>query len=186
MFVNRGDNGDAQRQQRDHHRDPEAARRARQAARLPDARALAAREHDGQDARARDGADGGGVDAGGRPRARGSRRHAGDRRQGGRRRSRIEPWDYRYYAEKVRKAKYDLDENEVKPYLQLEKLREGDVLGGGRAVRLRASRRSTGDGAGVPSRRARLGGERQAERQARRPLVLRPLRARRASARARG
>jgi peptidyl-dipeptidase Dcp len=36
----------------------------------------------------------------------------------------IEPWDYRYYAEKVRKAKYDLDENEVKPYLQLEKLRE--------------------------------------------------------------
>ncbi len=37
----------------------------------------------------------------------------------------IEPWDYRYYAEKVRKEKYDLDENEVKPYLQLEKLREG-------------------------------------------------------------
>ncbi|MDX6386124.1 MAG: peptidyl-dipeptidase Dcp [Blastocatellia bacterium] len=37
----------------------------------------------------------------------------------------IEPWDYRYYAEKVRKAKYDLDQNEVKPYLQLEKLREG-------------------------------------------------------------
>jgi peptidyl-dipeptidase Dcp len=37
----------------------------------------------------------------------------------------IEPWDYRYYAEKVRKAKYDLDQNEVKQYLQLEKLREG-------------------------------------------------------------
>lgn len=37
----------------------------------------------------------------------------------------IEPWDYRYYAEKVRKAKYDLDQNEVKPYLQLDKLREG-------------------------------------------------------------
>jgi peptidyl-dipeptidase Dcp len=37
----------------------------------------------------------------------------------------IEPWDYRYYMEKVRKAKYDLDQNEVKPYLQLEKLREG-------------------------------------------------------------
>ena len=37
----------------------------------------------------------------------------------------IEPWDYRYYAEKVRKDKYDLDQNEVKPYLQLEKLREG-------------------------------------------------------------
>ncbi|MEH0195105.1 M3 family metallopeptidase [Caulobacter sp. CCNWLY153] len=37
----------------------------------------------------------------------------------------IEPWDYRFYAEKVRKAKYDLDMNEVKPYMQLEKLREG-------------------------------------------------------------
>jgi peptidyl-dipeptidase Dcp len=36
----------------------------------------------------------------------------------------IEPWDYRYYAEKVRKQKYDLDQNEVKQYLQLEKLRE--------------------------------------------------------------
>ena len=36
----------------------------------------------------------------------------------------IEPWDYRYYMEKVRKARYDLDQNEVKPYLQLEKLRE--------------------------------------------------------------
>src|SRR5215472_13741249 len=38
---------------------------------------------------------------------------------------RIAPWDYHFYAEKVRKAKYDLDENEIKPYLQLEKLREG-------------------------------------------------------------
>jgi peptidyl-dipeptidase Dcp len=38
---------------------------------------------------------------------------------------RIEPWDYRYYAEIVRREKYDLDANEVKPYLQLEKLREG-------------------------------------------------------------
>jgi len=37
----------------------------------------------------------------------------------------IEPWDYRHYAEKVRKAKYDLDTNELKSYLQLEQLREG-------------------------------------------------------------
>jgi peptidyl-dipeptidase Dcp len=36
----------------------------------------------------------------------------------------IEPWDYRYYAEKVRKARYDLDSNEVKQYLQLDRLRE--------------------------------------------------------------
>jgi peptidyl-dipeptidase Dcp len=37
----------------------------------------------------------------------------------------IEPWDYRYYQEKVRKARYDLDQNEVKQYMQLDKLREG-------------------------------------------------------------
>ena len=37
----------------------------------------------------------------------------------------IEPWDYRYYAEKVRKAKYDLDQNEVKEYMQLSKILEG-------------------------------------------------------------
>ncbi len=44
----------------------------------------------------------------------------------------IAPWDYRAYAEKVRKLKYDLDENEVKPYLQLEKLREGMFYVAGR------------------------------------------------------
>jgi len=37
----------------------------------------------------------------------------------------IAPWDYRYYAEKVRHAKYDLDMNEVRSYLELDKLREG-------------------------------------------------------------
>jgi len=36
----------------------------------------------------------------------------------------IEPWDHRFYAEKVRKATYDLDQNEVKQYLQLDKLRQ--------------------------------------------------------------
>ena len=37
---------------------------------------------------------------------------------------RIQPWDYRFYAEKVRKIKYDLDSDEVKQYLQLDKLTE--------------------------------------------------------------
>jgi len=37
----------------------------------------------------------------------------------------IAAWDYRYYGEKVRKAKYDLDEAEVKPYLQLPRMMEG-------------------------------------------------------------
>ena len=36
----------------------------------------------------------------------------------------IAPWDYRYYAEKVRKEKYALDSDEVKQYLQLDKLTE--------------------------------------------------------------
>ena len=45
-----------------------------------------------------------------------------DREQAG---MKIAAWDYRYYAEKVRKAKYDLDMTVVKPYLQLEKLRQG-------------------------------------------------------------
>ncbi len=37
----------------------------------------------------------------------------------------IEPWDYRYYAEKVRKQRYDLDANEISQYLQLENLVDG-------------------------------------------------------------
>jgi peptidyl-dipeptidase Dcp len=34
----------------------------------------------------------------------------------------IEPWDWRYYAEKVRQAEYDLDEAEVKPYFVLDNM----------------------------------------------------------------
>jgi len=34
----------------------------------------------------------------------------------------IQPWDYRYYAEKVRQAKYELDSDQVKAYLQLANL----------------------------------------------------------------
>jgi peptidyl-dipeptidase Dcp len=34
----------------------------------------------------------------------------------------IEPWDYRYYMEKVRKARYALDQNEFKNYFQLENM----------------------------------------------------------------
>lgn len=44
----------------------------------------------------------------------------------------IAAWDYRYYAEKVRKAKFDLEMSEVKPYLQLENLREGMFWTAGR------------------------------------------------------
>lgn len=34
-------------------------------------------------------------------------------------------WDWWYYAEKVRKAKYDFDENQLKPYLSLDNVRNG-------------------------------------------------------------
>ena len=36
-----------------------------------------------------------------------------------------EAWDWRYYFEKAKKAKFDLDENEVRPYLELNNVREG-------------------------------------------------------------
>ena len=39
--------------------------------------------------------------------------------------SKIEPWDWAYYAEKVRKAKYALDEDAVRPYFKMENVREG-------------------------------------------------------------
>ena len=44
----------------------------------------------------------------------------------------IEPWDYRYYAEKVRVNKYDLNSDEVKQYLQLDKLRDAMFYVAGR------------------------------------------------------
>jgi peptidyl-dipeptidase Dcp len=37
---------------------------------------------------------------------------------------RLAPWDWRYYAEKLRKARFDLDESEIKPYLPLERVIE--------------------------------------------------------------
>jgi peptidyl-dipeptidase Dcp len=36
----------------------------------------------------------------------------------------LAPWDWRYYAGKLRKARYDLDEAEIKPYFQLNKMIE--------------------------------------------------------------
>ena len=37
----------------------------------------------------------------------------------------IQPWDWWYYAEKLRKAKYAFDENQIKPYLSVDNVREG-------------------------------------------------------------
>jgi len=40
----------------------------------------------------------------------------------------LQPWDWNYYSEQVRKARYDLDENEVKPYFELNKVLEDGVF----------------------------------------------------------
>ncbi|HET7817473.1 MAG TPA: M3 family metallopeptidase, partial [Sphingomicrobium sp.] len=37
----------------------------------------------------------------------------------------IEPWDYRYYQEKVRKARFDLSQDEIKPYFELSNMVQG-------------------------------------------------------------
>ncbi|HXK59989.1 MAG TPA: M3 family metallopeptidase [Acidobacteriota bacterium] len=37
----------------------------------------------------------------------------------------LEPWDWHYYAEKIKKAKYDLDENQVREYFTLDNVRQG-------------------------------------------------------------
>ncbi|MGV3623497.1 MAG: M3 family metallopeptidase [Archangium sp.] len=52
----------------------------------------------------------------------------------------LQPWDYRHYAEKLRKQTYDLDLDEVKPYLQLEKLREAMFDSAGALYDLRFTR----------------------------------------------
>jgi peptidyl-dipeptidase Dcp len=40
----------------------------------------------------------------------------------------LEPWDWNFYSGQIQKAKYDLDENEVKPYFELNKVLEDGVF----------------------------------------------------------
>jgi peptidyl-dipeptidase Dcp len=40
----------------------------------------------------------------------------------------LEPWDWEFYSEQVRKAKYDLDESEVKPYFELDNVLQNGVF----------------------------------------------------------
>ncbi|MDO1558936.1 M3 family metallopeptidase [Brevundimonas sp. 2R-24] len=44
----------------------------------------------------------------------------------------IEPWDYRFYMEKVRRERYDLDQNDLKPYFALENMIQGAMWSAGR------------------------------------------------------
>jgi peptidyl-dipeptidase Dcp len=48
-----------------------------------------------------------------------------DKQNGG---FKLQPWDWNYYSEQVRKQKYDLDENEIKPYFELNKVLENGVF----------------------------------------------------------
>ncbi len=87
----------------------------------------------------------------------------------------IEPWDYRYYAEKVRKAKYDLDETADHAVHAAREPARRHVLHGEGAVRLHLQAGRRRESAGVPPGRPRLGGHRPAGRTGR-ALVLRPVR----------
>ena len=44
----------------------------------------------------------------------------------------LQGWDWWYYAEKLRKAKYDFDENEIKPYLSVDNVRDGMFMAAGK------------------------------------------------------
>jgi len=37
----------------------------------------------------------------------------------------LQPWDWRYYTEKIRKSRYDLDEEALRPYFSLDRVRDG-------------------------------------------------------------
>lgn len=51
--------------------------------------------------------------------------HLIDQQKGG---FQLQPWDWNFYSEQVRKAKYDLDESEIKPYFELNKVLEDGVF----------------------------------------------------------
>ncbi len=51
-------------------------------------------------------------------------------------------WDWRYYAEKVRKAKYDLDEEALRPYFPLDSVREGAFYTAGKLYGLKFTERT--------------------------------------------
>lgn len=55
---------------------------------------------------------------------------------------RLEPWDWRYYTEKIRKARYDLDAEALRPYFPLERVRDGAFEVAHRLYGLRLTRRT--------------------------------------------
>ena len=80
----------------------------------------------------------------------------------------IEPWDWAFYAEKVRKARYDFDETAMRPYFELGRvIRDGVFHAADAAVRDHLHRAARPGG--LPPGRARLRGVR------RRRLAARPV-----------
>lgn len=53
----------------------------------------------------------------------------------------IEPWDWRFYAEKLRQARYDFDANELKPYFELDKVIDAAFFTAGKLFGLTFTRR---------------------------------------------
>jgi peptidyl-dipeptidase Dcp len=72
--------------------------------------------------------------------------------------SAIEPWDYLYYADKVRKAKYALDLDELKGYFALDSMIQASFWMAGQLYGL-SFKRDHRQGAGLSPRRPRVGGE---------------------------
>ena len=56
--------------------------------------------------------------------------------------AKLEPWDWRYYAEKLRTERYALDDSEVRPYFSLDSVREGAFMVAGRLYGLSFVERS--------------------------------------------
>ena len=54
----------------------------------------------------------------------------------------LESWDWWYYAEKIRKAKYDLEESELRPYFELNNVREGAFTLAGKLYGLKFEERT--------------------------------------------
>ena len=100
--------------------------------------------------------------------------------------SAIEPWDYLYYAEKVREGEVRPRSDRVKPYFELNNMIAGVVLDGRASSYGLSFTEVTGVDAGLHHGRPGVGSEGQGQRQARRPVLRRLLRARATSARARG
>ncbi len=83
----------------------------------------------------------------------------------------LEPWDWRYYADKLRQRRCDFDEAAIKPYLKLDRIDRGRVRY--RAAPVRLELRAAPRRAGLASRRAGVGGARRRRQQGR--AVLRRL-----------